>query len=105
MYDIAANFPSAINSYHRSTSIMEPIRWYFNRSGHSAATFIQASCSSVDIKRQVVHGLDMGGEKVEIDYDYLVVAVGAEPATFGISGTAPHVLLPNSNISDYQTTS
>lgn len=69
---------------------MEPIRWYFDRSGHSAATFVQASCSNVDIKEQVVHGLDMNGKKVEIDYDYLVVAVGAEPATFGIPGTTYH---------------
>ena len=32
----------------------------------------------------------MNGKKVEIDYDYLVVAVGAEPATFGIPGTTYH---------------
>ena len=66
---------------------MEPIRWYFDRSGHSEATFIQASCDNVNIEKQIVYGVDVRGEKIEIDYDYLVVAVGAEPATFGIPGT------------------
>jgi NADH dehydrogenase FAD-containing subunit len=34
-----------------------------------------------------VYGVDVRGDEIEIDYDYLVVAVGAEPATFNIPGT------------------
>lgn len=65
---------------------MEPIRWYFNRAGHSNASFVQASCTGISTDKQVVYGLDISGKEVEIDYDYLVVAVGAEPATFNIPG-------------------
>jgi NADH dehydrogenase FAD-containing subunit len=65
---------------------MEPVRWYFDRSGHSQASFVQASCSNVNIEKQKVYGVDIGGNTVEIEYDYLIVAVGAEPATFGIPG-------------------
>lgn len=71
----------------RNTSIIEPIRWYFNRAGHSNASFVQASCSDIDAKKQIVYGVDVRGDEIEIDYDYLVVAVGAEPATFNIPGT------------------
>jgi NADH dehydrogenase FAD-containing subunit len=65
---------------------MEPIRWYFDRSGHSEATFVQASCNNIDVTKKIVYGVDIRGKEIEIDYDYLVVAVGAEPATFGIPG-------------------
>ena len=70
----------------RNTSIIEPIRWYFNRAGHSNASFVQATCSNVDATKQTVYGVDVRGDEIEIDYDYLVVAVGAEPATFNIPG-------------------
>lgn len=33
-----------------------------------------------------MYGVDVRGDEIEIDYDYLVVAVGAEPATFNIPG-------------------
>jgi NADH:ubiquinone reductase (non-electrogenic) len=72
--------------YGRNTSIMEPIRWYFNRSGHSNASFVQASCSKINVEKKVVYGVDVRGAEVEIDYDFLIVAVGAEPATFNIPG-------------------
>lgn len=65
---------------------MEPIRWYFNRAGHSNASFVQASCNKINVEKKVVYGIDVRGKEVEIDYDYLVVAVGAEPATFNIPG-------------------
>jgi NADH:ubiquinone reductase (non-electrogenic) len=71
----------------RNTSIIEPIRWYFNRAGHSNASFVQATCCNIDAKKQIVYGVDVRGDEIEIDYDYLVVAVGAEPATFSIPGT------------------
>lgn len=81
-----ANTLNTSNITTSNTSIMEPIRWYFNRCGHQNATFIQASCNEIDIKKQTLYAVDIRGEKVEVEYDYLVVAVGAEPATFGIPG-------------------
>jgi NADH:ubiquinone reductase (non-electrogenic) len=65
---------------------MEPIRWYINRAGHTNGTFIQASCNAIDIETQKLFAVDIRGKAIEIDYDYLLVAVGAEPATFGIPG-------------------
>jgi NADH dehydrogenase FAD-containing subunit len=68
---------------------MEPIRWYFNRAGHSNATFMQASCDRINVEEKIVYGVDVRGDEVGIDYDYLVVAVGAETATFNIQGDYP----------------
>jgi NADH dehydrogenase FAD-containing subunit len=68
---------------------MEPIRWYFNRAGHSNATFMQASCDRINVEEKIVYGVDIRGDEVGIDYDYLVVAVGAETATFNIQGDYP----------------
>jgi NADH dehydrogenase FAD-containing subunit len=86
---VATIFPSNVRypiAFDRSTSIVEPIRWYFNRAGHSNASYVQASCSHIDTKKQVVYGVDAHGDNIDIDYDHLVVAIGAEPATFGIPG-------------------
>ena len=71
-------------------SIVEPIRWYFNRSGHSGASFVQATCDKVDLKKKLVTCTDIRGKSVTVPYDYLVVSVGAEPATFGIHGVQEH---------------
>jgi len=71
-------------------SIVEPIRWYFNRSGHSGASFLQATCEEVDLTKKTVTCTDIRGERVTVPYDYLVVSVGAEPATFGIPGVKEH---------------
>jgi NADH dehydrogenase FAD-containing subunit len=68
---------------------MEPIRWYFNRAGHSNATFMQASCDRINVEEKIIYGVDVRGDEVGIDYDYLVVAVGAETATFNIQGDYP----------------
>lgn len=80
------------------TSITEPIRWYCERSGHKGATFIQAECTSVDLKKKMVlcrtkptNSTNNGGNGKDVpdlalSYDHLVISVGAEPATFGIPG-------------------
>ena len=82
------------------SSIIEPIRWYCERAGHEGATFLQAECKAVDIKnKRIVYQtvapniLENDQKKnstkpkdMTLDYDHLVIAVGAEPATFGIAG-------------------
>ena len=47
---------------------------------------MQASCSRIDSQKQIIYGVDAHGDNIDIDYDHLVVAIGAEPATFGIPG-------------------
>jgi len=79
-----------------SSSITEPIRWYCDRAGHEGATYIQAECSSVDLKKKTIKcrtspnatssGRPSSANDLTISYDHLVISVGAEPATFGIPG-------------------
>lgn len=81
-----------------ASSIVEPIRWYTTRAGHAGANFVQAEVASVDpgAKRvslelaTAVSGPRAEPAALSLDYDYLVVAVGAEPATFGIPGVKEH---------------
>ena len=75
-----------------SRSIVEPIRWYFNRSGHSEASFVQATCDDVNILQKQISCTDIRGEKIQLGYDYLVLAVGAEPATFNIPGVKENAM-------------
>lgn len=73
-----------------SSSIVEPIRWYCQRSGtpYDGAAFIQAECTAVDIKKKKLT-CKLGGGSIApltVEYDFLVIAVGAETATFNIPG-------------------
>jgi NADH dehydrogenase FAD-containing subunit len=68
----------------------EPIRKHLQ--DFPDAQFIQAECSAVDFATQTIEcTAEYSGHKssrvnVSVDYDQLVVAVGAEPATFNIPG-------------------
>ena len=78
-----------------SSSIVEPIRWYCQRSGHGGATFVQAECTSVDVKKKklkCIVNTDSVGRPFECEYDFLIIAVGAEPVTFGIPGVREHTM-------------
>lgn len=85
------------------SSIIEPIRWYCERAGHEGATFLQADCKAIDLKNKRItyetvapNILENDQKKTNsssklkkdltLDYDHLVISVGAEPATFGIPG-------------------
>lgn len=71
-------------------SIIEPIRWYFNRSGLNRATFLQANCDKINLAEKTLSCTDIRGQSLELAYDAIVIAVGAEPATFGIPGVKEH---------------
>lgn len=87
---------------------MEPIRSFLSRTGTANATYIQASAESVDFQQKVVTaqvgtrtkypaGISAPGQpqheaKLALEYDKLIIAVGAEPATFGIPGVQEHAL-------------
>ena len=55
-------------------SIVEPIRWYFNRAGHSGASFVQATCDSVNLSNKVIRCTDIRGQPLDLHYDYLVIS-------------------------------
>jgi NADH:ubiquinone reductase (non-electrogenic) len=71
------------------TSIMEPIRWYCDQpNSASPPTYIQAECVGLDMQTQTVKciGVTDSIPPFSVKYDHLIVAVGAEPATFNIPG-------------------
>ncbi len=71
------------------SSIVEPIRWYCSPSGTDGVQYVQAECTAVNVaKKTLVCSNTKSNNKFAVDYDHLVVAVGAEPATFGIPGVA-----------------
>jgi len=84
------------------SSIVEPIRWYCDRVGHGSATYIQGNCTAIDPQtKQLTCQLPSTASSssssssstsfsVPVEYDYLIIAVGAEPATFNIPGVREH---------------
>ncbi|KAF2863173.1 FAD/NAD(P)-binding domain-containing protein [Piedraia hortae CBS 480.64] len=82
--------PSCTTGTVEHRSIMEPVR-NFLRHKTAAVQFFEADATKIDLEKQVVHINDMSEIKgatsaTEVPYDYLVVGVGAENATFGIPG-------------------
>lgn len=74
-------------------SIMEPIRKLCQRAGREETKFVEMAATSVDPVNKKVTCSDISQVKgavssVVLDYDYLVMSVGAETATFGIPGVA-----------------
>jgi NADH:ubiquinone reductase (non-electrogenic) len=69
---------------------MQPIR-YLTRFKKRAVNFIEGDCERIDAENQTIYIKDnseVSGPKSlsSLTYDYLVVATGAENATFGIPG-------------------
>jgi len=88
------------------TSLTESVRWHlakFTNSWGGQGTFMQAHATDVDFKNQKVTCVSSGGYhgdkngsgpvKTVIDYDHLIVAVGAEPNTFNIKGVQQHAIM------------
>ncbi|CAG8618735.1 6862_t:CDS:10, partial [Dentiscutata heterogama] len=70
--------------------VVEPVRRYSPK-----VRYYQAYADSVDLKKQIVHctsNLDYKRDKFTIQYDTLVVAVGANSNTFGIPGVGDYAL-------------
>ncbi|KAK5673547.1 NADH:ubiquinone oxidoreductase [Batrachochytrium dendrobatidis] len=75
-------------------SIMQPIR-YLTRFKKRQVVFIEGDCNSIDPTTKTLSVSDNSEivgvvSKQTIPYDYLVVACGAENATFGIPGVREH---------------
>lgn len=70
-------------------SIVEPIR-DVNRS----VQYLNVNCQDVDLasKKVLCKGANNPDSEVSLDYDHLVVAVGAQPNTFGIKGIEEYAM-------------
>mmetsp|Transcript_2244 Transcript_2244/g.5538 ORF Transcript_2244/g.5538 Transcript_2244/m.5538 type:complete len:560 (+) Transcript_2244:136-1815(+) len=76
-------------------SACEPLRALVERAAQSAtsATFVRADAREIDVLgKKVLATTDSDGMELELSYDKLVVAVGAQPNTFGIPGVMEHGL-------------
>jgi NADH:ubiquinone reductase (non-electrogenic) len=78
-------------------SIMEPIRKYCIRAGRAETRFVEMAATKVDPVSQKVTCSDTSAVKgltsqIVLDYDYLVVSVGAETATFNIPGVTENAI-------------
>ncbi|PAN22710.1 hypothetical protein PAHAL_4G039500 [Panicum hallii] len=76
-------------------SIIEPIRRMFEKKSKDV-TFCEAECFKIDASKKTVHcrsavgtNLDGNGDFM-LDYDYLVVALGANVNTFNTPGVLEH---------------
>jgi NADH:ubiquinone reductase (non-electrogenic) len=68
-------------------SIMQPIR-YLTRHHTRQVSFIEGECTDIDLERKILHVNDNTNlnAKTTVQYDKLIIACGAENATFGIPG-------------------
>lgn len=97
--------PSTTTGTVSVRSIIEPVRYYLKRSG-ADARFIEMEATSINPHSKTIHCIDVSEVKgkvseIDIDYDYLIVAVGAETATFNIPGVKEHSIFMRS-IADSQ---
>ena len=66
--------------------VSEPIRTLRSRNFR----YVKASASALDTAAQRVRCCDDNGHESEIAYDTLIIATGAQGATFGVPGVAEH---------------
>eukprot|EP01080_Neovahlkampfia_damariscottae_P007353 gene7353-11675_t len=83
--------PGVVTGNLEAHSIMEPIRKFCHRTSSENVSFFEAKAVDVDVESNTIHCKkknEKTGENIEfkVDYDYLVVAVGAVNNTFGIKG-------------------
>ncbi|KAF3918034.1 hypothetical protein ABW21_db0204394 [Orbilia brochopaga] len=86
--------PSCTTGTIEHRSIMEPLR-HIIRHKKRAVQYYEAEATKIDADRRVVKINDFSDIKgtvseTEVPFDYLVVGVGAENATFGIPGVREH---------------
>ncbi|KAI5836820.1 hypothetical protein DFP73DRAFT_581273 [Morchella snyderi] len=86
--------PSCPTGTVEHRSIMEPLR-HILRHKKASVKFYEAEATKIDSDRRVViinDNSDVKGDihQTEVPFDYLVVGVGAENATFGIPGVREH---------------
>merc|ERR1719399_591909 len=76
-------------------SVCEPIRAVIENSWTTDAKFIRADARAIDAAKKTVSLKTGDGDaNLELPYDKLVIAVGAQPNTFGIPGVQENALFP-----------
>eukprot|EP00922_Rhytidocystis_sp_ex-Travisia-forbesii_P060976 GHVS01090451.1.p1 GENE.GHVS01090451.1~~GHVS01090451.1.p1 ORF type:complete len:607 (+),score=58.88 GHVS01090451.1:240-2060(+) len=78
--------PSVCSGTLSPLSCIEPIRTFTRRKGKVLMDFFEASCQDIDVVNKQIECSSKHGARFKLNYDYLVVAVGAESNTFGIKG-------------------
>ncbi len=78
-----------ISSDIETKNVAQPLRRSLIELG---ASFRRAEVKDIDFERRVVIPEGEGADGIEIPYDHLVVALGGEPAYFGIPGVEEHAI-------------
>ncbi|XP_057792446.1 external alternative NAD(P)H-ubiquinone oxidoreductase B4, mitochondrial-like [Salvia miltiorrhiza] len=87
--------PSVTNGTVEARSIVEPIRNIVRKKKFDVQ-FREAECYKIDTKNKKVHCKSIqqnnigGSEEFTVDYDYLVIAMGARSNTFNTPGVVEH---------------
>ncbi len=78
-----------ISSDIQTQNVAQPLRRSLIEAG---ASFRRATVEDIDFEEQVVTAVGEEDEKIEVPYDHVIMALGGEPAYFGILGVEEHAL-------------
>lgn len=83
--------PSAVVGSLQPSSIIQPARKFYKVLQDSKIQFYEAECTNIDHENNIVTCSDSSpvctkSSTFDLEYDYLVIAVGSEPNTFNTKG-------------------
>ena len=78
-----------ISSDIQTQNVAQPLRRSLIEAG---ASFRRATVDDIDFEKQVVTAVGEADAKIEVPYDHVIMALGGEPAYFGIPGVEEHAL-------------
>ena len=78
-----------ISSDIQTQNVAQPLRRSLIEAG---ASFRRATVDNIDFEKQVVTAVGEADAKIEVPYDHAIMALGGEPAYFGIPGVEEHAL-------------
>lgn len=78
-----------ISSDIQTQNVAQPLRRSLIEAG---ASFRRATVEDIDFEKQTVTAAGEEAEKIEVPYDHLIMALGGEPAFFGIPGVEEHAI-------------
>ena len=83
--------PSTATGLLETRSIIEPMRKFCRRNDANEAKFLEMEVTAIDHVNNTIHCTDVSDvrgtvREVDLPYDYLIVAPGADTATFNTPG-------------------
>lgn len=83
--------PSAVVGTLQSSSIIQPARKFCKQIENAKVQFYEAACKDINFSEKKISCTDESGivgenDTFELDYDYLVLAIGSQPNTFNTKG-------------------